>query len=73
MSTNTDQIPEGEALEAALAKAYRLYQGNVRRTEQMIYSLTKGAREGMPERELLETALEALKRCRLPEEAEEEA
>ena len=39
----------------------------------MIYSLTRGAREGMPERELLETALEALKRCRLPEEAEEEA
>ena len=60
MSMNTDQIPEGEALEAALAKAYLVYQGNVRRTEQLIHSLTKGAREGVPERELLDMALDYL-------------
>ena len=63
----TEEMPEGEALTQALAEAYRLYQDNIRETGERIFQLTEGAREGVPERELLETALDALERCRLPE------
>jgi len=57
-------IPEGEALEKAMAEAYRVYQANVRETGELIFQLTKGAREGVPEKELLAIALEALSRCK---------
>ena len=60
-------MPEGEALEQELAKAYRLYQDNIRETGELIFQLTKGAREGVPEAELLGIALQALERCRFPE------
>ena len=60
-------MPEGEALEQELAKAYRLYQENIRETGELIFQLTKGAREGVPEGELLDIALQALGRCRFPE------
>ena len=59
-----ENMPEGEALEKAMAEAYRLYQANIRETGELTYRLTKGAREGVPEKELLAIALEALDRCR---------
>ncbi len=58
------RIPEGEDLEQALSRAYRLYQGNIRQTDELIYRITKGARGNAPEAELLDLTLEALKRCR---------
>ena len=64
---DTKQMPQGEALERELAKAYRLYQENIRETGDLIFQLTKGARECVPEGELLEIALKALERCRIPE------
>ncbi|MBQ9251253.1 MAG: hypothetical protein IJ188_01280 [Clostridia bacterium] len=57
-------FPQGEELERALKAAYRLYQANIHDTGALIYELTKGARNGMPEKELLEIALEALEKCR---------
>lgn len=65
MASETEKIPEGEALDQALAKAYRVYQDNVRETGNLIFDITIGARNGRPEKELLEMALEALGRCRL--------
>ena len=65
------EMPRGEALERALAGAYRVYQYNIRQTDELIYRITKGAREGVPEGELLQTAMTALSRCRFsPEETE---
>ena len=57
-------IPEGEALDRALADAYKVYQDNIRRTGELIYRLTLGAKGSVPEQELLETAEEAISRCR---------
>ncbi len=59
-----EKIPEGEELEKLLAQAYRLYQDNIRETGSLIFDLTRGAREGMPEKELLEIALRGLEKCR---------
>jgi len=65
------EMPRGEALERALAGAYRVYQYNIRQTDELIYRITKGAREGVPEGELLEMAMTALSRCCFsPEETE---
>ena len=62
-----ENIPTGEALEQQLDKSYRLYQDNIRETGELIFQLTKGAREGVPEAELLDIAMNALDRCRFPE------
>lgn len=65
----TDTIPEGEELEKALAEAYRVYQGNILRTGGLIYELTRGAKGGMPVKELIGIAEKAAERCRFfPEE-----
>ena len=62
-------IPEGDELERAMAGVYRLYQHNIRRTDELIYRITRGARDGVPEEELLNMAMEALERCAVsPEE-----
>jgi hypothetical protein len=55
--------PSGETLEKEMEKAYRLYQENIRRTGDLIYRLTKGAKDGTPEKELIRIAEEAAKRC----------
>ena len=60
--------PTGEALEKAMARAYRVYQENTRETGELVFRMIKGAREGVPEKELLEIALEALSRCRISAE-----
>ncbi len=70
---NRGNIPEGKALEEAMNQAYRLYQDNVRAAGERIFQLTKGAREGLPEKELLGIALEALDRCRFPDPSGDEA
>lgn len=59
-----ENMPQGEELERAMAAAYRVYQDNVRETGSLIFDLTKGAREGRSEKELLEIALAALDKCR---------
>ena len=66
-----ESIPEGEALDRAMKQAYRVYQDNIRETGELIYRLTKGAREGAAESELLEIAITALSRCRFGEAAGE--
>ena len=63
-----ESMPAGAELEKAMARAYRVYQDNVRETGELVFRLIKGARDGVPEKELLETALEALSRCRSPQE-----
>lgn len=56
-------VPEGEDLDRAVTRGYRIYQHNVREIGEMVFRLTKGAREGVPEKELLAIALDALDRC----------
>ena len=65
-----ENIPQGKDLDRALAAAYRVYQDNVRETGSLIFDLTKGAREGRSEKELLEIALRALDRCRFGTDGE---
>ena len=62
-----ERMPEGEALEEAMRQAYRLYQDNIRATAEDVFRLTRGARDGVPESELLEIAVRALDKCRYPE------
>ncbi len=64
MDRTDAEMPQGEELERELARAYRVYQFNIRQTDGLIYRITRGAREGVPEGELLEMALTALSRCR---------
>jgi|GEM_PF-6942825 len=59
------KIPEGEELQEANKKAYRVYQDNIRAVDPMVYELTKGARSGVSEKELLKIALEALEKCKV--------
>ena len=59
-------IPEGEALDRELKEAYRVYQRNIRAVDQLVYQITRGARDGVPERELLQLALQALEKCTIP-------
>ena len=59
-----ERFPEGEELEKLMARVYRLYQDNIRRADEQVYQLTRGARQGVPEKELLEIALSAMDKCR---------
>lgn len=62
------EMPQGEALEKAMAAAYKVYQENIRDTGELIYRLSRGAKGDMPEKELLEIAMEAVSRCRFSTE-----
>ena len=55
--------PEKEALREQLNAVYRLYQRNIRTADASVYRITKGAREGTAEEELLEIALDVLEKC----------
>lgn len=44
----------------SMEKAYKVYQENIRRSETLVSEITKGARDGMSERELLDMAIEAI-------------
>lgn len=46
----------------SMAEAYKTYQRNIRRAEELIYDITKGAREGVSEHDLLIMAVEAIAR-----------
>ena len=59
----TEAFPRGEELERKMAKAYRVYQANVRAADEGIYTLTMGARSGVPEGRLLEIAVDLLHKC----------
>ena len=63
------RLPQGKTLEEAMKDAYRVYQANVRAADELVYRITKGAREGVPEGELLDMALQALARCRFSAES----
>ena len=62
MAEATRQAEE-QALKEKMARAYRVYQGNVRKVDQLVYEITRGARGDVPEEELLERTVEALDRC----------
>ena len=45
-----------------MEQAYKTYQNNIRKADELIYEITKGARGGVPERDLLLMAVEAIAR-----------
>ena len=46
----------------SMEQGYKIYQENIRKADQLIYDITKGARGDVPERELLLMAVEAIAR-----------
>ena len=52
--------PEQKEAEKKLKAVYRLYQRNVHAADPLVYRITLGARQGVPEETLLEMAEEAL-------------
>ncbi len=57
-----DEIRDENFDPFSLEQAYKTYQNNIRRADQLIYDITKGARGDVPERELLLMAVEAIAR-----------
>lgn len=54
---------EKELLAEKLKEVYKLYQRNIRAVDPLVYQITLGARNGMPEEELLAMAAEAMEKC----------
>ena len=46
----------------SLEEAYKTYQNNIRKSDQLIYDITKGARGDVSEHDLLLMAVEAIAR-----------
>ena len=46
----------------SMEQAYKTYQNNIRKADELIYEITKGARGDVPERDLLLMAVEAIAR-----------
>jgi len=46
----------------SMEQAYKTYQNNIRRADELIYAITKGARGDTSEHELLLMAVEAISR-----------
>jgi len=46
----------------SMEQAYKTYQNNIRRAEELIYEITKGARGDVSEHDLLLMAVEAIAR-----------
>ena len=46
----------------SMEQAYKTYQDNIRRSEELIYEITKGARGDVSEHDLLLMAVEAISR-----------
>ena len=63
-----EQTREQEELKEKMAEAYRVYQRNIRAVDPLVYEITKGARSGVPDKELLALAMKALDRCEYGEE-----
>ncbi len=54
--------PEAEVDPFSMEQAYKTYQDNIRKADQLIYDLTKGARGDVSEHDLLLMAVEAIAR-----------
>ena len=54
---------EKDLLAEKLKEVYKLYQWNIRAVDPLVYQITLGARNGMPEEELLAMAAEAMEKC----------
>ena len=55
--------PDTAELMEKLKDVYRLYQRNIRAVDSLVYRMTLGARQGMPEEELMKLAAEAAEKC----------
>ncbi len=63
MSEETDQATQAADFDPfSLEQAYKTYQNNIRKSDQLIYDLTKGARGDVSEHDLLLMAVEAIAR-----------
>lgn len=62
MSEMTPENPQTEADPFSMEQAYKTYQENIRRADQLIYEITKGARGDTSEHDLLLMAVEAIAR-----------
>jgi len=62
MSQETNPAAEAPVDPFSMAEAYKTYQRNMHRAEELIYELTKGARGDVSEHDLLLMAVEALGR-----------
>ena len=54
--------PETEVDPFSMEQAYKTYQENIRKADQLIYDITKGARGDVSEHDLLLMAVEAIAR-----------
>ncbi len=61
--TEEAQSPGSEALKEKMKDVYKLYQRNIRAVDPLVYRITLGARNGVPEEELLRMAAEAMDKC----------
>ena len=60
---DTTPTAQSEAFDPfSLEQAYKTYQTNIRKADQLIYDLTKGARGDVPEHDLLLMAVEIIAR-----------
>jgi hypothetical protein len=62
MNENTPAEQAADFDPFSMEQAYKTYQENIRRADQLIYDITKGAKADVPERELLLMAVEAIAR-----------
>ena len=63
MSEETSQTSQSAAFDPfSLEQAYKTYQNNIRKSDQLIYDITKGARGNVSEHDLLLMAVEAIAR-----------
>jgi len=62
MNENTPAEQAADFDPFSMEQAYKTYQENIRKADQLIYDITKGARGDVPEHELLLMAVEAIAR-----------
>ncbi len=62
MSEMAPENPQTEVDPFSMEQAYKTYQENIRRADQLIYDITKGARGDASEHDLLLMAVEAIAR-----------
>ena len=57
------ETPDAAPLDPfSMEQAYKTYQNNIRRSEELVYEITKGARGDVSEHDLLLMAVEAIAR-----------
>ncbi|MBQ6398772.1 MAG: hypothetical protein IJI21_01490 [Clostridia bacterium] len=60
--SEAEKKPEESFDPFSLEQAYKTYQQNIRRADELIYEITKGARGDVSEHDLLLMAVEAIAR-----------